>query len=64
VGDVTGGLAMGVKNFWQSYPASLEVQGTTKAAANVASPQPCIFFWAREGYSFSRLHVTVTSPAC
>jgi hypothetical protein len=27
VGDVTGGMAVGVKNFWQSYPASLEVQG-------------------------------------
>jgi hypothetical protein len=37
VGDVTGGLAMGVKNFWQSYPASLEVQGTTKAAADVTA---------------------------
>jgi hypothetical protein len=26
VGDVSGGLAMGIKNFWQSHPASLEVK--------------------------------------
>jgi len=37
VGDVTGGLAVGVKNFWQSYPASLEVQGATKAEAEVTA---------------------------
>jgi hypothetical protein len=37
VGDVTGGLAIGVKNFWQSYPASLEVQGATKAAAEMTA---------------------------
>jgi hypothetical protein len=37
VGDVSGGLAVGVKNFWQSYPASLEVQGATKAAAEVTA---------------------------
>src|SRR5213078_2241612 len=32
-GDVSGGLGVGVKNFWQSYPASLEVQGASTAAA-------------------------------
>jgi hypothetical protein len=37
VGDVTGGLAIGVKNFWQSYPASLEVQGATKSAAEATA---------------------------
>ena len=26
-GDSTGGLAVAVKNFWQSYPSALEVQG-------------------------------------
>ena len=29
-GDVSGGLAVGVKNFWQSYPASLEVRGAPR----------------------------------
>ena len=26
-GDVSGGLAVGIRNFWQSHPASLEIQG-------------------------------------
>jgi YetA-like protein len=32
-GDVSGGLGLSVKNFWQSYPASLEVRhaGTSEA---------------------------------
>ena len=34
-GDVSGGLAVAVKNLWQSYPASLEVQGATGPAARV-----------------------------
>ena len=25
-GDVSGGLAVSLKNFWQSYPAALEVR--------------------------------------
>jgi hypothetical protein len=34
VGDVSGGLAAGLKNFWQSHPASLEVEyATTPEAA-------------------------------
>lgn len=28
VGDVGGGLGVGLKDFWQSYPAALEVKGT------------------------------------
>ena len=34
-GDVSGGLAAAVKNFWQSYPASLEVQKATGPAADL-----------------------------
>lgn len=33
VGDVTGGLGVSVKNFWQSHPASLEVANATGSAA-------------------------------
>ena len=33
VGDVSGGLGVAIRNFWQSYPASLEVRG---AAGNLA----------------------------
>jgi hypothetical protein len=35
IGDVSGGLAVGVKNFWQSYPSSLEVTGALTDAAQV-----------------------------
>ena len=34
-GDVSGGLALAVKNFWQSHPASLEVLNATSEAAEV-----------------------------
>ena len=32
-GDVSGGLSAGLRNFWQSYPASLEVRRATTATA-------------------------------
>jgi hypothetical protein len=35
VGDVTGGLAVGLKNFWQSYPATLTVRHATAATAEL-----------------------------
>jgi len=34
-GDVSGGLAVAVKNFWQSHPASLEVLNATQEAADL-----------------------------
>ena len=34
-GDVSGGLTVAVKNFWQSYPASLEVQKATTDSAEL-----------------------------
>ena len=34
-GDVSGGLAVGVKNFWQSHPTSLEVLNAATGAAEV-----------------------------
>ncbi len=36
-GDVSGGLAISLKNFWQSYPAALEIYGarTRQAKLNV-----------------------------
>ncbi len=37
IGDVSGGLGLGVKNFWQSYPASLEVEGALSKAAHVTA---------------------------
>jgi hypothetical protein len=35
IGDVSGGLAVGVKNFWQTYPASLEVNNALTNAAQL-----------------------------
>jgi hypothetical protein len=35
VGDVSGGLAVSLKNFWQSYPASLEVRNASTSAAEL-----------------------------
>jgi len=37
VGDASGGLALSLKNFWQSYPAALEIKGahTPKAQINI-----------------------------
>ena len=35
VGDVSGGLAVSQKNFWQSYPASLEVRKASTSAAEL-----------------------------
>jgi len=34
-GDVSGGLAIGIKNFWQSYPASLEVRNAASDTATL-----------------------------
>lgn len=35
VGDVQGGLAVGLKDFWQSYPAALEIRNAAKDMAEL-----------------------------
>jgi hypothetical protein len=35
VGDVNGGLALGLKDFWQSYPAALEVRNAARDMAEL-----------------------------
>ena len=35
LGDVSGGLAVGVKDFWQKYPAALEVHDGAAAAGEI-----------------------------
>ena len=37
VGDVTGGLGVSIKNFWQSYPAELQVQNASSPAAQLTA---------------------------
>lgn len=34
-GDVSGGLGVGLRNIWQSYPASLEIRNATTEAAEL-----------------------------
>lgn len=35
--DLTGGLAVGIKNFWQSYPSGLEVQDASGSVPKVTA---------------------------
>jgi len=35
LGDVSGGLAVGVKDFWQKYPAALEISNAAQAAGEL-----------------------------
>lgn len=37
VGTPSGGLAMGIRNFWQSYPAQLDVRGATGETAELTA---------------------------
>jgi len=51
VGDVSGGLAVSVKNFWQSFPSSLEVRG--------ASGQEAVLYawlWSPDGPGMDLRH--------
>ncbi len=41
VGTPAGGVAFGLRNFWQSYPAQLDVRGATDDAADVT-----VWMWA------------------
>ena len=50
-GDVSGGLAVGVKNFWQSYPASLEVRHAAAAAADLR-----VWLWSPEAPAMDLRH--------
>ena len=51
VGDLTGGLAISVKNFWQSYPAGLEVRGASKPSADLIA-----WLWSPDGPQMDMRH--------
>jgi hypothetical protein len=51
VGDVEGSLAVAVKNFWQSYPASLEITGATSDAATLN-----VWLWSPDGPAMDMRH--------
>jgi exo-rhamnogalacturonan lyase-like protein len=50
-GDVSGGLATSLKNFWQSYPASLEVQKASGDAAKLI-----VWMWSPEASGMDLRH--------
>src|SRR5215471_6992881 len=50
-GDVSGGLAVGVKNFWQSHPASLEVRKATTSAAELR-----VWLWSPDAPAMDLRH--------
>ena len=51
VGDVSGGLAIGMKRFWQKYPAALEIEGASKPAATMR-----IWFWSPDAAPMDLRH--------
>jgi hypothetical protein len=51
VGDVSGGLGLSVKNFWQSYPAELQVENASSAAAKLTA-----WLWSPEAVPMDLRH--------
>ncbi len=51
VGDLTGGLGVSIKNFWQSYPASLEVRHASQPAAELVA-----WLWSPDGPEMDMRH--------
>ncbi len=51
IGDVSGGLAVSLKNFWQSYPASLEIDNARKDVAQLK-----VWFWAKNAEAMDLRH--------
>jgi hypothetical protein len=54
VGDVSGGLAVSLKNFWQSYPAALEVQHASTSAAELT-----VWLWTPAAPSMDLRHYDI-----
>jgi hypothetical protein len=51
VGDVTGGLAVAVKNMWRSYPTSLEIHNASKPAAELN-----VWLWSPDAAAMDLRH--------
>jgi hypothetical protein len=56
VGDLTGGLGMSVKNFWQSCPAELEVRHAAQPEAELIA-----WLWAPDGPEMDLRHYDVVA---
>lgn len=55
-GDVSGGLAVGLKNFWQSYPAGLEVRNARTDTAELR-----VWLWSPEAPAMDLRHYDTVS---
>jgi hypothetical protein len=51
IGDVSGGLAVSLKNCWQSYPASLEINHARCDKAELA-----VWFWSKDAEAMDLRH--------
>jgi len=51
LGDVTGGIAVAVKNFWQKYPAGLEIHGARTPMGELR-----VWLWSPEGPAMDLRH--------
>lgn len=51
IGDVSGGMAISLKDFWQSYPAALEVNGARGAKARLS-----VWLWSKEAEAMDLRH--------
>ncbi|MSU23916.1 MAG: Tat pathway signal sequence domain protein [Opitutus sp.] len=51
VGDLTGGLAISVKDFWQSFPTGLEIRDAGKAAAQLT-----VWLWSPDAPAMDMRH--------
>ncbi len=51
VGDLTGGLAVSMKNFWQSYPAGVEVRHASRPVAELTA-----WLWSPDGPQMDMRH--------
>ena len=56
-GDASGGLAVGLKNFWESFPASLEVRKASGDAAELM-----VWLWSPDAPAMDLRHYDVISP--
>jgi len=53
-GDVSGGIAVSLKNFWQSYPNELEVEGMSGNSAKLR-----VWMWSPRGDAMDLRHYDV-----
>jgi hypothetical protein len=54
LGDVSGGLAVGVKRFWEKYPSELEITGASTKAAEMK-----VWFWSPDAPVMDLRHYDV-----